>query len=154
RILDTVEDAPWKKPTYQLGSFYAFDKFLMSPKSLHEVIAWGEAFPPDIPEGEKALLLDSRRIFEDLHQSPAPIRTTIQEMVISMSAGMQHFIGRKQNGELRLAGLREVNQYCFFVAGIVGETLAKLVAAVDSRVKINRRLLRDAHSFGLFLQKV
>ena len=154
RILDTVEDAPWKKPSQQLNQFGMFDRFLISPHSLDQVIDWNKTFPEGLPEGEVELLSDSRQIFEDIHRSPENIRETIQDMVQSMSAGMQHFSKKKVNGELRLGGLNEVNQYCFFVAGIVGETLAKLLSAVDSKVEVNRNLILDAHHFGLFLQKV
>jgi hypothetical protein len=47
-----------------------------------------------------------------------------------------------------------VNQYCFFVAGIVGETLAQLVRHVEPQVRAARTFVLEAHHFGLFLQKI
>jgi hypothetical protein len=67
---------------------------------------------------------------------------------------MKHFVERNTQEKLRLSNLAEVNQYCFFVAGIVGETLARIVSGVDANMRLNRELLKDAHHFGLFLQKV
>lgn len=154
RILDTVEDARWKYLSPQLKSFETFDRFILSAQNLRQVAHWVSEFPSDISEGEKLLLNDSEKLLADLHAGPQEFRRPIQDLVRSMSAGMRHFAKQKTSEGLRLQGLKQVNQYCFFVAGIVGETLSKLLAAVDSNVTITKDLLIDAHNFGLFLQKV
>jgi hypothetical protein len=71
-----------------------------------------------------------------------------------MSQGMQHFCRSRAGGSLYLRTLAEVNQYCFFVAGVVGELLAKLIARVEPRFVVSQATLLKAHHFGLFLQKV
>lgn len=154
RILDTVEDARWRRLSEQLKTFEEFNGFLMAPERVRQMGNWSENFPEGLPEGEVELLREAQTIFKDLHELPSQVKASIQSLVASMSAGMRHFAERKVSGVLRLRGLAEVNQYCFFVAGIVGETLANLLSAVDSRVPLSPQLLRDSHHFGLFLQKV
>lgn len=155
RILDTVEDAPWKRLSEQLRQFGQFDEFLLNPPPPELVRSWNQQFPQEIPEGEKILLRDSALVFGDLHGTPLTVRAVIQEMIVCMSAGMQHYSRlRKQRGQVRLINLREVNQYCFFVAGIVGETLAQLVRHVEPQVRAARTFVLEAHHFGLFLQKI
>ncbi|MBK7842325.1 MAG: squalene/phytoene synthase family protein [Bdellovibrionales bacterium] len=155
RILDTVEDAPWKRLSEQLRQFGQFDEFLLNPPPPELVRSWNQQFPQEIPEGEKILLRDSALVFGELHGTPLTVRAVIQEMIVCMSAGMQHYSRlRKQRGQVRLINLREVNQYCFFVAGIVGETLAQLVRHVEPQVRAARKFVLEAHHFGLFLQKI
>lgn len=154
RILDTVEDAPWKKSSQQLAEFDRFDRWLKSPEELALAKDWQKAFPQEIAEGEKSLLRDSSRIFRDLHGFPARVRSTIQDLVGTMSAGMRYFTQRRVNGQLRLTNILEVNQYCFFVAGVVGETLTQLLSFVDNRLSAANSKMVNAYHFGLFLQKV
>lgn len=154
RILDTVEDAPWENSAQQLEQFHLFDHFLKKHPESGVLSLWVESFPAAIPEAEEKLLEDSGQIFADLHGLPESVRSVLQEMIGSMSAGMQYFARRKQRGIQHLQSLQEVNQYCFFVAGIVGEALVKLLELQDvSLHKISRRYV-EAHHFGQFLQKV
>jgi hypothetical protein len=73
---------------------------------------------------------------------------------MNMYRGMRHFLDRREQGALRLRTLAEVNQYCFFVAGLVGELLTDLVAQRWPSAPRNARNYLDAHHFGLFLQKI
>ena len=154
RVLDTVEDAPWGQKESQIAQFDRFNKFLLSSPKPDEVKAWAESFPSEIPEGEKLLLDQSYELFEDLHSAPGSVKEIITEMVLSMSNGMRFFVENKQSGVLKLSTLSEVNQYCFFVAGVVGEALARLVEHIEPRFQETKMRLVDAHNFGLFLQKV
>lgn len=151
RILDTVEDSGWKTMDEQFAAFGLFDEALLNPAQTERITGWEAQFPPGVVESERLLLADAHLILEDLHALPAPIRALITELVHSMSLGMQHFARRRP---LKLNTLAEVNQYCFFVAGLVGELLAKLLAKVDPRFHLSQLTLLRAHHFGLFLQKV
>lgn len=156
RVLDTVEDAPWRHELDQQKHFDRFNDFLLKQPDKEDVEQWSSHFPASIPEGERLLLKDSHRLFEDLHDSPESVKTIIQQMVVSMSQGMKHFSHSKtrNDGVLKLRTLKEVNQYCFFVAGVVGEALARLVEHVEPQFKAAKHRILDAHHFGLFLQKV
>lgn len=151
RILDTIEDSPWSEPELQVRAFRLFDKALLNGVTA----PFDECeFPAEINASERALVAEARIVFKDLHELPAPVAKMIRELVHSMSLGMQHFARSNKPGTLRLKTLSEVNQYCFFVAGVVGELLCKLLAAVEPRFELNQLNVLRAHHFGLFLQKV
>jgi phytoene/squalene synthetase len=151
RTLDTIEDAPWTEPSQQHQAYKAFEQNLFGTL---EDESWVRAVPAQIPDSEKALLNDQLILFRRLRALPEPVRPVIRELVGMMSAGMQHFSSARGRGPLVLKTLQEVNQYCFFVAGVVGELLAKLVAMVEPRFSLSEQNLVRAHHFGLFLQKV
>ena len=154
RVLDSVEDARWKRFSEQLKAFQLFNGLLDDPKMVSRLDLMQVSMPEGLTKEEEELIKDAKSLFEDLHESPVPVKKSIQSLVRSMSNGMRYFAEQRESGGLRLAGLQEVNQYCFFVAGLVGETLASLLAAVDPRVGFNKELVLKAHHFGLFLQKV
>jgi len=135
----------------QMNAFRRFDRALEGAESLS---GWAELFPQGIPESEKLLVDDAQALMDDFHQFPAQVHEVIKELVLSMSKGMQHFCQQRRDGSLRLSTLGEVNQYCFFVAGVVGELLAKLVSKVEPKFMLSQLNVRRAHHFGLFLQKV
>lgn len=154
RLLDTVEDAHWPNPESQDQAFDLFRSFMENPPSPEAVAAWAAKFGP-IDEGERILLLDSHRCFANLHALPPAVREKIRGPVMNMHRGMRHFLkDRREQGGLRLRTLAEVNQYCFFVAGLVGELLTELVAQRWPALPRTGRNYLDAHHFGLFLQKI
>jgi phytoene/squalene synthetase len=154
RVLDTVEDANWAKKSQQAEQFQRFERLLVSPFSDAEFMQWRNDFPAGLPEGECLLLDDAAQILRDFQALPEQARNAIEEPVLSMSRGMHHFSLAKNQNELRLNNLREVNQYCFFVAGVVGEILTRLVAITVGKEKVDPAELVDAFHFGLFLQKI
>lgn len=154
RILDTIEDAEWHDFASQETAFQKFDEFLVGPLPIAEcdVSAWRASFPVGIPEGEALLLDDVFAVLSDFHQLPADLREALGRSILSMSAGMKHYMGQKaRQGRLVLETAADVNRYCFFVAGVVGEMLTKFVAR---ELKPPLARLRDSFRFGLFLQKV
>jgi phytoene/squalene synthetase len=154
RILDTVEDALWSTTADREEAFLGFETFLKGGGTPQEVAAWAARFP-DVPEGERKLLQDSNRIFADLEALPFSVREKIRAPVLNMYRGMRHFsCGKTQGQVIRLRSLAEVNQYCFFVAGLVGDLLTELIAERWPAMSVSRRTYLDAHHFGLFLQKV
>jgi phytoene/squalene synthetase len=150
RILDTVEDAPWKSAEKKAKSFHFFEGFLAAAPNEDAIQEWAFEFPP-LPEHESKLLQDAYTIFRDFHSLPSAVRQKILRSVLNMSRGMRHFSGAP---ELRLRSLSEVNQYCFFVAGLVGELLTDLVGEKIPAFLGKEKSYASAHHFGLFLQKI
>lgn len=154
RILDTVEDALWPSSERRDEAFLLFEKFVNEAPGEEEIQRWVRLFP-EVPSGERELLLDSGRIFSDLHSLSPAVREKIRRPVLNMYRGMRFFGRNLQPGQsIRLRSLAEVNQYCFFVAGLVGDLLTELVAERRPSMKVSARNSLDAHHFGLFLQKV
>lgn len=154
RMLDTVEDSSWPSIAAQDQAFDLFRDFVENGADQEKISAWYASFPQNIPEGEKILIKDSLRSFHDLHAMPEKVRIKIQRAVLNMYRGMRFFLqeSRVKSGTLRLKSISEVNQYCFFVAGLVGELLTDLVSEGPVALKTNTYL--NAHHFGLFLQKI
>jgi phytoene/squalene synthetase len=154
RVVDTVEDAPWATLDEQFEAFARFDRALLSVAEIEAVSGWVFRFPAGVSDSEKLLLADAPKLMTHYHRFPPPVHDVMRELIHSMSQGMQHFCRTKSDGSLYLRSLSEVNQYCFFVAGVVGELLTKLLARVEPRFQISQQAILRAHHFGLFLQKV
>jgi phytoene/squalene synthetase len=154
RILDTVEDSTWPAQAAQFQAFALFDQALLDASKIIQLENWASLFPHGLSSGEKMLLEDAAEILEDLHRLPQDVQAKIQSLVRSMSQGMQHFAAQNKAGTLYLHNLDEVNQYCFFVAGLVGELLCELLAEVEKDFSPDQTNVTRAHQFGLFLQKV
>lgn len=150
RLLDTIEDAKWNALDEQIAGFENFDSFLKTRPREADVKAWAARVPEAIPEGERLLLNEAFEVFASFHDLESSIREALAKPIESMSAGMRHYQerGAREDG-LRLVDLDDVNQYCFFVAGVVGEMLANLALS-----KPSKQTLGDAFWFGLFLQKI
>src|SRR3989338_5910734 len=58
RILDTVEDAPWASAEERDAADCDFEACLAAAPDEQKVKSWAARFPA-VPEGERALLLDS-----------------------------------------------------------------------------------------------
>lgn len=154
RILDTVEDAPWDSKEEQTKAFQRFRVFLANGCTSPEVEEWLASFP-EIPAEEKELLRETHRCLSDLHELPPAVRGQIIRQMGNMEKGMRHFLGKSlAGGRLRLTSVSEVNQYCFFVAGLVGELLTDLFAQHSPHWPRPQGLYQDAAHFGLFLQKI
>jgi phytoene/squalene synthetase len=154
RILDTVEDAIWETSEDREAAFARFEGYMVAAPSVSEAREWAVSFP-SIPDSERILLEDCSRIFGDLQALPPGVRDKISRPVMNMFRGMRFFTREQKPGQaIRLASLAEVNQYCFFVAGLVGDLLTELVAERWPSMKVSPRTVVDAHHFGLFLQKI
>lgn len=154
RVLDTVEDASWADSGAQERAFKAFDQALEGDLEARQKLVT-LCRDVQVTPAERDLMTASPDLFADLQAAPEAVRSTMHELIGTMSVGMQHFNRSRAGGRLVLHTLAEVNQYCFFVAGIVGELLAKLLALVKgSGFQISQAALLRAHHFGIFLQKV
>lgn len=155
RLADTVEDSKWSDLKQQEESFLNFMKFIESRPNSNEVALWRDSIPTSIPDGEATLIEDTEIFINDFHNLEEPIRSHIQRCVLDMSRGMLYFsVNHRHGGELQLNTLKETNQYCFFVAGIVGELLTMIISHRYHDLKVNDELMLNAHHFGLYLQKV
>lgn len=150
RALDTIEDAPWENPESKKLSFDQFHDCLNG----HQQYEWTSLLPSKIPDIEKKLMKNLPKLIQDFLELPAPIQQTIKKSLIMMSLGMQQFANQTHQGQIRLKNLKEVNQYCFFVAGLVGELLTDLIGALIPKTSMTPEMYFNSFRFGLFLQKI
>jgi phytoene/squalene synthetase len=154
RVIDSVEDARWNRLSEQLKAFELLDVVIEVPDALDLVRSDALEFSAGLSHEEVDLMSNMKALFKEFHGLPTAVRSTIGALIKTMARGMAYFVERRKDGVFKISTLREVNQYCFFVAGIVGETLANLLHAVDPRVEVKSEQVRNAHHFGLFLQKI
>lgn len=166
RILDSVEDAQWIDRRGQAKAFEEFIFFLhrdpsADPKIVEE---WSKRViaGTKLPEHEILLLEEAGLVFQALWNERPRIREAMVRPIESMARGMMEYSGLQakmatpsSNLAIKLKNLGDVNRYCFFVAGVVGEILNGLLKLVaeDRGVRVATSLVEGIR-FGLFLQKV
>ncbi len=155
RVLDTIEDADWQNQILKNETFKKFEEALNSEKNeIHDSI-WMTKFPESIPRVEKNLLENLPQLLEDLYELPEAVQTSFKSSLIMMSQGMQYFSNLEfKSRQIELKTLKEVNQYCFFVAGLVGEFLTNLILPKLPPAAVNSELYLNSFQFGIFLQKI
>lgn len=139
RALDTVEDdlnIPFDKRMYWLRNFHLFvgdESFSLQNVGDHpDYVGLMENYPK------------VAKAFNGLDEK---YQSVIEEITFKMGNGMADFTEDKVNS------LKDYDQYCHYVAGLVGIGLSKLfaVSGIENPNLINN--LEMANSMGLFLQK-
>jgi len=155
RVADTVEDALWATRESQKKSYQELKSFALESHTSERVDQWASEIPGTIPEHERTLLKDASLFLDDLKALPEHPRQALLTTLINMIDGMAHFSSLAPAQEhLRLTSSTVANQYCFFVAGIVGELLTELVKADTPAYHIDGETWLTSVHFGLFLQKI
>lgn len=173
RILDSIEDAKWPSKADQFIAFETFINWLDGSRSSENrpkldrammdqtVMHWLQKVEASLSKSEVALLKDASMVFSGLRELSPEVRDVIVPSVTSMALGMKACLLDHSDREfaggptLKLRNLAEVNRYCFFVAGVVGELLTGLVRRVAKLEGIEfQSSVVDSFRFGLFLQKV
>ncbi|CDZ77737.1 Dehydrosqualene synthase [Legionella massiliensis] len=155
RIIDTIEDSTWPNKETQFAAFQQMKSFLTESPSKEQFSSWLNSFPVNLVEAERKLLLDLPILLDDKNELPNPIKTALTNTTSQMVDGMAHFLTEyKTESNLSLPSLTAANQYCFFVAGIVGELLSHIFTYLIPTFEWTEGLLNQALHFGLFLQKI
>jgi len=151
RILDTIEDAKWSNLNDKLYFFSLFEKSILNLPTESSKLDWLNRFEKRIPDHEKQLLSVASLLFEDLHKLNSHDRLSLQKSLVTMKNGMLKF--SVNEGTLRLGSIKEVNQYCFFVAGVIGELLTDFISNL-TKTRYSKTVYINSYHFGLFLQKI
>lgn len=155
RIVDTIEDSNWPDKASQAQAFEDLKRFLKTPPTEQQCQAWRLCFPTELPLAEKKLLADLPLLLLDIQALPMPLQKKLLHTLTTMMDGMLHFLNHhKNNTTLSLPSLMTTNQYCFFVAGIIGELLTHMFTHLIPDFKWSDTLLMQSFHFGLFLQKI
>ena len=157
RIADTVEDAGHIPPATQTELLETYDAVL-DPDDETTAEAFLAAVEPWIPDDEDPddwrVVANAPRVvrcYENLDPEP---REIMREPVRELVGGMAMFTERyAEAGGLRIEDLQELEEYCWYAAGTVGELITGLVtrSASEERAEVLRE---NARSFALLLQLV
>jgi len=152
RIADTIEDEV-SLPPHQRQYFH--DRFARAVAGDGSPEGFVQELTPqlseDTPPSERDLVLNTPSVVRMTHRFNASQRAALERCVGIMSEGMARF---QRHG--RREGLRDVDvlgQYCYHVAGVVGEMLTDLFCIHSPLIAEHRERLRDLSvSFGQGLQ--
>lgn len=137
RALDTVEDDMSIPIDEKLPQLYDFHEYIFDPKYSTEC---GEKHYRD-------LMMNYPRVTSVFLKLKKPYRDVIADIARRMGAGMAKFI------EKEVMDMSDFDEYCHYVAGLVGIGLSNLWGAskMESEEFIGEEKLSNA--MGLFLQK-
>lgn len=154
RVVDSIEDEPALTVEQRHELFDVFDRVLdgKGDAAQLERASAGMAVGGAGASGE--LCRGSGAVFRAFRALPSAQRDAILPSVREMSAGMRAYCAR--GPAPRLADLADLERYCYFVAGTVGNLLTALFEATvpDLSDEARRGLRARAVSFGLGLQMV
>jgi farnesyl-diphosphate farnesyltransferase len=162
RNADTIEDAylwPKEERIRELDRFIAV---LNRPEDADLARAFAQRYTqeerienPNYVE----LLRETPFLMEQLHALPAPYAQVIIEHVTRTAEGMQTWVDRLDStNSLSFSRLRQLDDYCYTVAGIVGEMLTSLFAIYSPHIEEGRllylRTLEIGYAAGLQLTNI
>ena len=125
RIVDTIEDAADLSPgTKQALSKLFLDAVLEKSSVDSFVTPCLEGLKHYSNQDELDLIIHTPTVLRILHTCSVSDQAAVSRCVSIMSNGMSHFHG-KQNA-LGLKDLQEFEEYCYVVAGVVGELLTTI----------------------------
>ncbi|MBO4828976.1 MAG: squalene/phytoene synthase family protein [Fibrobacter sp.] len=164
RIADTVEDDPDMIATEKDRVLALFaDVFKTGELETEKIRTFVAALPESWHGSEdpnKDLCVKSEVVVPLLKSLPKNYQKPVCDVVIEMCGGMAKFALRQEAalsaGWFTLANVGELDEYCYYVAGIVGKLLTKLFSADTCFISAEREaeLSKLDVSFGLALQVV
>ncbi len=156
RVADTFEDAAQWPRAKRIAALAEFAGLLETQGGEPAAAARWLADVPVSHAGYLELLRETPTVMDAYWSMPPSVRAVLRRDVLRTIAGMAGFVRRGDaRGNLRLASMRELRDYCYAVAGIVGEMLTELFL-LDAAVLAPHaaRLRRRARFFGEALQLV
>ena len=152
RITDTIEDDPALSAGQKQRFWRRFVDVLANrddPRDFAREL--GRMLSASTTANEHDLVANTPRVVRITNGFSAAQRGALERCVRNMARGMQEF--QRLDTSAGLASLMQLERYCYFVAGVVGEMLTELFC--DYSVEMNDRrgeLLPLAVSFGQGLQ--
>ncbi len=151
RILDTIEDEEALDFAEQTRLIKIWIEILRHPEQVSSFVA--EISPKltkSTIEAEKILIQDSGQLIERILSYDLVIIESIYRVGQVMGLGMLKFLERK--GDERVRTLHELEEYCYYVAGCVGQMLTEIFCHVGGFPQKKGALMELSEDFGKGLQ--
>ncbi len=157
RIVDTVEDAGKLDSEVKIKLLLDFARLLEDPAHRKNALSqWiAEIAVVDGSVNDLELLSNTARVFNVFDNLKEKYQQQIIPSVAKMARGMAHFQKRFEQDKMTpLEDEEELEEYCYFVAGLVGEMLCNLFFLELPYLsdKAKETMKNNAVSFGLGLQ--
>jgi farnesyl-diphosphate farnesyltransferase len=156
RIADTLEDAPSWGRDARMAALDSFGEWLVGDDDERAWLDTVATSPPTDDEGCLALLARADAVRSAVNARGQDLALSMTMDVVRTSSKMAEFVGRQnEDGGLVLDDLPDLREYCYAVAGIVGELLTEMFLTRDPSLEPERDALMDlAPAFGEALQLV
>lgn len=156
RVADTFEDGLLWPRAKRLAALDDLARLLETRGGEKAAAERWLADAPVTHAGYLELLRETPSVMDAYWDLEAPARAVLRRDLLRTVSGMARFVRRGDSkGNLRLASLRELRDYCYVVAGIVGEMLTELfLLESESLAPFASRLRRRSRYFGEALQLV
>lgn len=154
RIVDTIEDEVSLTHVEKRAFCQRFAAVVASDAGEHALILsrdLGPLLSSNTLPSEHELIAHLPRVIAITHAFGSGQREALATCVATMAQGMAEF----QDRDLRcgVANLGEMNDYCYYVAGVVGEMLTRLFCLYSPDIAVHRQpMMALAVSFGQGLQ--
>jgi farnesyl-diphosphate farnesyltransferase len=159
RVPDTVEDADHIPPAEQVSLLREYDRML-DPDDDTDAGAFRSAVGEWLPDAEDRtddweVVASTPRIARTFAALPHGVREAVTPPAREHVQGIAMFVERyADEGGLRIQSREELEEYCYYAAGTVGNLVTNLLARGDLSGERRARLYDTAEQFGLLLQLV
>ncbi len=162
RVADTLEDSPHLEPDEKKRRLTDLENILLNAGegqglNQNKIASLYDSIKPEHGDDHR-LLYESARLFEILESLPASHKKIIYRWVAEMAGGMARYSQMIDPGGGKIVALENVEQwdnYCYYVAGTVGNMLTDLfIEQYRFDDTVAGKLRKLGKSFGLGLQKV
>ena len=152
RIVDTIEDEPVLSGAQKNSFCQQFLKTLNVARNAEPFSRQLSAsLSSQTPHAEHELIRNVPRVIRITRGFSEPQREALQRCVRTMAKGMGQFQLRGEKHGLQ--SLEDLDQYCYYVAGVVGQMLTRLFCLHSPEIAKNHdALMALAVSFGQGLQ--
>ena len=157
RIADTFEDAAHWPPERRIEALRDFQDLLrdFSPDKANRLAGQWTADGASPHAGYRQLIAETPFVLDAFFGLEPEAVACVGEHVWRSAEGMAGFVGRADGGVLVLNDLQDLRDYCYAVAGIVGEMLSELfLLKREILVPVAPYLAERAAAFGEALQLV
>ncbi|MBL8913806.1 MAG: squalene/phytoene synthase family protein [Archangium sp.] len=156
RIADTFEDATKWPRSQRMDVLERYVEVIESKRGAEKISELCAKSPPIDHDGYLELLTKLPELFAELEKLSPTAREIVTRHAIRTTEGMSRVVARADEaGNLRLETKQDLKDYCYVVAGIVGELLTELfVAGTPSLSSQQQALNARMVAFGEGLQLV
>ncbi len=151
RILDTVEDEEALQYDEQVFLIHQWIDVLKKPQLVQEFV---DQITPKLTKStipsEKQLIKDAPTLIKRILTYDTAVIESIHKVGQIMGKGMLKFLSRK--GQDRVQSIAELEEYCYYVAGCVGEMLTEIFCHIGGFNQKKDALLKLSDDFGKGLQ--
>lgn len=160
RVCDNIEDClqplSWKQERWE-----EFEQLLQKPSQPSEVLRIWSSLPwPGLTASEVSLMgPESRMLWDIIADLPDDSVASIRHWAMEMAHGMERMLSEqspivRRQGVSVLRDLQTFDEYCYYVAGTVGQMCTQLTAQhYRWESSITAQLHNRANAFGRALQK-